>query len=125
MGEHAFTKNPMPEVHQVQAANEHVVLPDFNAVGVTGLVQIFVSRLHALNNPSALLPRSWRAGTSADDLVKSLVDAEPVFTAGLPASDGLSQATAQLEAFNLQNHARIGRPPQNGLLLAEPRKDPL
>ncbi len=108
MGEHAFTKNPMSEVHQVQATNELFALPDFNAVGVSRLVQFFVSCLHALNNPGALLPLSWRAGTCADDLVKSLIDAKPVFTAGLPAPNGLSQAAVKLEVFNLQNHAWVG-----------------
>lgn len=49
--EHTFSKKHLPEYDAVQAANQLILLPYFDGVGIVSLVEFIVGLGHGIRNP--------------------------------------------------------------------------
>jgi hypothetical protein len=72
MREHRFTKKDLTKLDTIQAANEAIVIENFDTVRVSETMQLKVCSLHIVADPRCLAPVR---GSSArlDDLLKALV----------------------------------------------------
>ena len=94
----------------------------------TSVVQRDVGRYHLRHNPRPLLPRPVAGRAGGDDLLKRRVKPHFAINAAVePRAEllqGFFKRRLQLEVRHLEDHARVGTPPQNRLPFAEPRENP-
>ena len=113
--------------HAIQPPDQATIDPGFDTVCVAGLVQCCVGVLHLRQDPGATAGRALArvVGAMADHGLEGRVDADLAPWFAPEAAQRLAQRRVQPEIGHLQYHARVDAPPQDGLALAEPRKDAL
>jgi len=118
-GKHGFAEEHAAKEQTVQAANQFPVRPRLDRVRVTKTKKVDVSPDHLRSNPSAELAVSWGASTGLNDTGECRIcpNVEP------PLFDPFSQRARDPKVFDLEHHAGVGAPPQNGLTRAVPRKN--
>src|SRR5947207_13278252 len=84
-----------------------------------GFVKLVVGVDHSRRDPCAGLARAQGGCAVLYDIRERGVDAHIEFT----SSDPLAQRARHAELLTVENHARVGTPPQYGLTRAEPGKD--
>src|SRR5204863_5581431 len=84
-----------------------------------GFMKLVVGVDHSRRDPCAGLARARRGCAVLYDVRECCVDAHIEFT----ASDPLAQRARHAELLTVENHPRVGTPPQYGLTRAEPGKD--
>ena len=99
---HAFTGEDPRGGDTVEARDEFVSVPSFNAVGVTKPVEPDVGGNHGRRNPSAPLSRTCRGGAGGDDGLECLIDTEP--KRGVNAA-GFPQIPRHMQSIELQDGA--------------------
>jgi hypothetical protein len=89
------------------------------------LMQLGIGIDDALHNPGTVLSVARGLGAMLHHRGKSAVDAN--FTARIVAKflQSFAQAAVQAKLVGMQGHARVGRPPEHRLSLAEPRENAL
>ncbi|MNV86532.1 hypothetical protein D3C71_1805750 [compost metagenome] len=88
-------------------------------------VELDIGLDNAVHDPGAVLAFARGLGAVAHHGFKLAVDADFAARRGAKLLQRLAQRAVQPEVGGLQHHARIGRPPENGLAGAEPGKDAL
>src|SRR5947207_15473233 len=84
-----------------------------------GFITVVVGFDHGRRDACDGLARAQRGFAVLDDVRECGVDAHIEFT----SSDPLAQRARHAELLTVENHARVGTPPQYGLTRAEPGKD--
>lgn len=122
-GKHGFAEYRTAQRNAVQTAQQYTIAPDFHTVRKTGHIQAGVCTDHFRQNPRSGLATARCAGTSLYNSRKCAI--KPYFAACVmdKPDQGPAQGAVQAELGNLQDHARIGAPPENGLVFAKPRKN--
>ena len=116
--EHGFAEECAAERNAVQAADQFPLEPGFHRMREARAMQRNVGFDHRLRNPGAGLTVP-RLPAALDHLAKSRIGAH----LEARVAHGARQRARYLQLGGEQNHARIGAPPQDRLVLAEPRKD--
>lgn len=119
---HRLGKESPSDRHTIQSTDQATVLPCLDGMGVAEFVQACVGVQHVTRDPSSSL---------------GVLRAQPcalfheVSKAGIERDGEHIRAKASLETardmelVGEQHGARIGRPPENGLIIVVPRKDAL
>ena len=124
-GKHRLAKHGAPQADAIQAADQLTIDPSFYAVCVPSGMEGFISRQHVRQDPGAVLVVANGMGAGTHDSTKAVIDANFTVWMGAKFFQRLAQGAVQTKGAGLQHHARVGRPPQNRLTDAEPRKNPL
>ncbi len=100
--EHGLTKKYPANCDTIHAANQFPVVPAFQAMGVTQLVQTSIGPVHGSTDPGAILPRPWLSA-GLHDLLKGRVVADNEF---IPPQ-AFAQAAGNMKAIWKQHHTRV------------------
>ena len=113
--EHAFAKEGAAELHAIDSAGQLIAAPDLDRMGVTRAVE----REHGLLE-LGVDPGFLAVGAAGDHAGEIAVDRhrEP------PAPQRPHQPPGQVEAVQLEDAARVRRPPADRVALAETGKHP-
>jgi hypothetical protein len=113
-------KNIRPSDDAIEASDEAIAGPGFDRVGVAHLEQPAVRGMHLGRDPGAIL--SWpRLRAATDHCGERGVHRD----SEAPGADRAPQRSRDLELAYVEDHARIGTPPQQRILAAEPRENAL
>ncbi|MCY1516384.1 hypothetical protein D9M68_510110 [compost metagenome] len=121
--EHRFAEYGPAQRHAVEPARQLAVDPGFDAVGVPGAVQLRIGLHHVRHDPGARLAGARRLRTRLDHRSKIVIDAQLAAGRRGKTAQRLAQRAMQPEIAHPQHHARVGAPPQDGLVVAEPGED--
>ena len=124
-GKHGLPKDCLTLRYAIQPAYQFAVHPGFHTVRLARSVQLAVGCDHRRKNPAARLITACCVRTCADHVRERGIEADLASRVACEACQGFAQRPVQSEVGDLQNHARVGAPPQIGLSLAEPREDSL
>ena len=107
---HGFTGEKSADGDAVDAPDEFVVLPAFQAVSMSLFVKLSIGSEELARNPSGAAARAGN-GAAFHDLMKGAVncDLESAF------ANDFAKAVRDVELTEFENGARIGRPPGDGL----------
>lgn len=116
MVEHGFSCKHGAEGDAVETADKLMVLPGFDAVGFSEVMEAGVGCDEFRGNPGFFTSRGWQ-GAGVHDFGEGLVkgDGETVL------SNELSEATRNVDIMKVENGARVGAPPGDGI--SRPRED--
>ncbi|KAG1437608.1 hypothetical protein G6F57_020180 [Rhizopus arrhizus] len=117
--EHAFAEKHRPDRHPVDTPDQGLPVPDLEGVGETEVVQLAVGLDHRRADPGAILARAGRGGTGLHHPAEGRVGGDFPRAAAQLATE----AAGQVHTLGAKHHARVRRPPQDRLALAEPWKD--
>ena len=92
-------------------------------MGAAGLVQAYVGLNHVRNDPGAGLSGTRRLGTGLNDTGEIVIDPNLAVRIGAKPLQCLAKRPVYAKLCDLEHHARVGRPPQNGLAFGVPRKN--
>ena len=118
-GEHRLPEEHPPERHAVETSGEFSVLPGLYRMRVSRGMQRCIGIEHPAGDPGAALAlaRCLRAGSH--HVAESLVEGEFKCAARQRAA----QRAADMDGGGIEDEARIGRPPEDRVVVAEPGKD--
>jgi hypothetical protein len=114
--EHGFAGEEAADGDAVDATDEAVILPAFEAVGPAGLMELDVGPDEGAGDPGGVvLARGFGAGT--DHPIEGMVEGD----AEGGSAEGASQAAGDMDLIEIEDGAWIGRPPGDGF--GAPGKD--
>ena len=108
---HGFTGEKSADGDAVDAPDEFVVLPAFQAVSMSLFVKLSIGSEELARNPGGAAARAG-SGAAFHDLVKSAIncDLERDF------ANDFGKAVGDVELTEFEYSARIGRPPGDGFV---------
>src|SRR5690554_2103335 len=116
-GEHGLPEETPPQGHAVHAAGQlSLSVPDFDGVGDALSMQLSVRGDHVIGDPGAL---GTGICAQANDPAKALIsgDLETMLV------QSASKASGDVYLIGKEHTPRVGRPPENRLVVTEPGKD--
>ena len=115
MGKHGFAKHRPAECHAVQPADQFAMDPGLDAVGMACCMEPGIGLDHLRHDPGSRLALTLFGGARGDDLSERVVHADFAVRLGAEGLQRLAQRAVQPKLGDRQRHARVWRPPQDGL----------
>ena len=109
--EHGFACEKASDSDAINPADKFVVLPAFETMGVTLLVQLRVGFKELAGDPGATTARA-RSGTAFHHLNESAINCYLEYA----FANDFGEAVGDVELIEFKNSARIRRPPRDGLV---------
>jgi len=114
--EHALAEEGGAQPHAIQAADELIVLPGLDRMGVTASVQFGISCLDIGIDPCIGTARG-RFGAVRDDVAKRFIDRDGIAI----GPDRLGERMREMEAVEGQHAALLGLDPEDIVRVARAR----
>ena len=116
---HRLAEKRLAQGHAVKPADELTLEPGFYRMSTTQPVQVNLRLLHLRRDPSAALPFPGHNGASRDHILKHPVEGHVKNS----SSQRLLQAARYFKIVEFEDKTRVGRPPEQRLILRIPREN--
>src|SRR5262245_45133106 len=119
MVKHRFAKERLAQRHSIEPADQCAVVPGLDGMSEAQTMQLDVCFLHLRRNPGTALSLTRRARASRYDFLENSVEGDLISV----STKSLAQAMGDLECIQIQDKSRVGRPPENRLVVRIPGED--